>query len=296
MIRIVRGAEPPELAEVRGRELPKLRALARERAAEGKGITGDDITGYQVASLRLWQKQHHKCCYCEHKIQERHNDVEHHRPKGRANRAPGSTATHGYWWLAFDWDNLLYACPSCNRSEKNDLFPLPIGDAALEAEERPPGNEHPHLLDPASTLNPVEHIEFEYRFAVRGQPAHSEGKQWFARPRDNSLHGFWTIHVCGLNHADRLELRKDHVRDYVQPLADSLNEAIGQADEARVRRELRLALTMLRPTCYYVALTYDAFRLLVPDATLARWELSWPDPSAVGLPPRPQPVRRRLAR
>lgn len=37
-------------------------------------------------------RQHHKCCYCEHKIKERHNDVEHHRPKGRADRRPGSIA------------------------------------------------------------------------------------------------------------------------------------------------------------------------------------------------------------
>lgn len=40
-----------------------------------------------------------KCCYCEAKIAHPYNDVEHVRPKARADRRPGSVATHGYWWL-----------------------------------------------------------------------------------------------------------------------------------------------------------------------------------------------------
>lgn len=42
----------------------------------------------------------HKCAYCEQKM-ERYN-VEHYRPKKI------------YYWLAFSWDNLIMACPTCN--------------------------------------------------------------------------------------------------------------------------------------------------------------------------------------
>ena len=48
-----------------------------------------------------------KCAFCEQKIEQW--DVEHFRPKSI------------YYWLAYSWDNLLLACPTCN-GHKNDHF------------------------------------------------------------------------------------------------------------------------------------------------------------------------------
>jgi len=42
-----------------------------------------------------------KCAFCEQRVEQFH--VEHYRPKTR------------YYWLAFSWDNLLLACPTCNQ-------------------------------------------------------------------------------------------------------------------------------------------------------------------------------------
>jgi len=41
-----------------------------------------------------------KCAFCEQKVEQTH--IEHYRPK------------HIYYWLAYSWDNLLLACPTCN--------------------------------------------------------------------------------------------------------------------------------------------------------------------------------------
>ncbi|MBI4604805.1 MAG: hypothetical protein HY721_22815 [Planctomycetes bacterium] len=41
-----------------------------------------------------------------------HGDVEHFRPKKI------------YWWLAYCYDNMLYACQLCNQSFKSDHFPV----------------------------------------------------------------------------------------------------------------------------------------------------------------------------
>lgn len=293
MIRIRRGPEPKVLAEVRNRELPKLRKIARRAPS-----TPDDITGYKIAGEFLWKAQHYKCCYCEQKIKERYNDVEHYRPKCRADRRPGCTETDGYWWLAFTWENLLFACPSCNRSGKNDLFPLTAGDGALKAENAPPGKERPYLLDPGALVNPVEHICFEHSRATSSEPARLRGSmQWFARPRDGSVRGNWTIHVCGLNDdADLVELRKDHIDQCVRPHVEELIEALSTSDEPRVQRAFTRALGMLDPRGVYVALTYDALRYFVPNEKLARWTLSWPEPKDVGLPRRIEPIRRKAAR
>jgi len=54
---------------------------------------------------------HGKCAYCESRITTIYSgDVEHFRPKGG-----------GYWWLAADWGNLLFACPFCNQTHTHEL-------------------------------------------------------------------------------------------------------------------------------------------------------------------------------
>jgi hypothetical protein len=276
VIPIVRGDEPEVLSEVRARELPKLARL--------KEPCSDDITGYQIAAEPLWKAQHYKCCYCEHEIKQHYNDVEHHRPKARADRRPGSTEEHGYWWLAFTWSNLLFACPSCNRSWKNARFPLGDGSVALRLREAPPGKERPLLIDPGGKLNPVEHIEFERRHPKASEPTKSPGRlHWFARPRNRSVQGLFTIHVCGLNDQDLLELRCDHVETCVEQHTTELTDAIKAADDARTRRAFQRALGMLEPRNAYVGLNYDALRTLVPNSVLSPRGLSWPAPRDVGL-------------
>lgn len=63
-----------------------------------------------------------KCAYCEgtpattSPIQ-----VEHYRPKKKCRK---KIPTHqGYYWLGYEWTNLLYACGNCNNS-KGTQFPL----------------------------------------------------------------------------------------------------------------------------------------------------------------------------
>lgn len=54
---------------------------------------------------------HGKCAYCESRITTIYSgDIEHFRPKGG-----------GYYWLAADWDNLLFACPFCNQTHTHEL-------------------------------------------------------------------------------------------------------------------------------------------------------------------------------
>lgn len=54
-----------------------------------------------------------KCAYCESPTDSvAHGDVEHYRPKSK------------YWWLAYCYDNYLYACQICNQVHKGDEFPV----------------------------------------------------------------------------------------------------------------------------------------------------------------------------
>ena len=196
-----------------------------------------------------------------------------------ADRRPGCPLTHGYWWLAFSWDNLLYACPGCNRTGKNDRFPLADGCFSLVAEDLAPGMELPLLLDPGSGVNPVEHIEF-----VR-QSAGSSGetRYWWARPRNGSRLGNFSIDVCDLNRDELRELRNDHFEMILAPHIHALEGALAAASYNAISRELRRALDLLEPRNAYVAFTYDVFRACVPDAKLlAAVQVGWPRPNQVG--------------
>lgn len=269
MILVRRGAEPPGLEEVRDRELAKLGGIATVRPPLSK-----EITGYDVVKWDLWRAQHQKCCYCEKKEYASFEDVEHYRPKAAADRSPGSTERHGYWWLAFTWENLLFACPMCNRTGKNDGFPLEAGGKALRVRDAPPGEERPLLLDPAGTLNPVAHIEFV---------ATSTPRPWWARPRDASAHGTWTIEVCKFNRDELLEARKDYVDNYVMPKVNDLRNALRSRSAKALGEAFDRARGLLRPSQMYVGLAYDALRHQVPDADLARKGLAWPAPAAVAV-------------
>jgi len=70
-------------------------------------------TFWKTAKKQLKKESGGKCAYCEANTEiVAHGDVEHYRPKSV------------YWWLAYTYDNYLYACQICNQVYKSDNFPI----------------------------------------------------------------------------------------------------------------------------------------------------------------------------
>jgi uncharacterized protein (TIGR02646 family) len=91
------------------------RALYRGRIIEPDGSMNDTVA---IALKNLYKN---KCAYCEKYSYNPH--VEHFRPKKRVtgNQPLGT----GYYWLCYEWTNLLPCCPDCNRIDaKGDKFPI----------------------------------------------------------------------------------------------------------------------------------------------------------------------------
>lgn len=293
MIRVYRHAEPSCLAPVRNRELAKLRILETTRPVEGDDINRE---AYRVVAEILWRRQHLKCCYCERMVTALFNDVEHFRPKGRAMRGPGCTEQHGYYWLAFTWQNLLFACDVCNRTGKNDLFPLDAGSVALKAWEDPPGNEKPLLVDPA-VEDAIPHIVFVAKTRTKKRPDEQTWRdvyRWEAEPRAGSERGGRSIKVFGLNHFQFQDLYLSHVRYNLNDCVEAIRKAIKNNDAPRVQEEVeRARLRHFTRSVVYVGLSYDALRYFVPDSQLTPFGASWPQPHKVSLAPPQRRVRAR---
>jgi uncharacterized protein (TIGR02646 family) len=98
------------------------------------------IYGHRTVKKALKDDQYDKCCYCERDFTANyHGDVEHFRPKGGYQQVyNGSLEQPGYYWLAYDWENLYFSCALCNQTHKGNYFPL---------SNHPAGRADGHLRD-----------------------------------------------------------------------------------------------------------------------------------------------------
>jgi uncharacterized protein (TIGR02646 family) len=112
-------------------------------------------TVWSKLKTHLFELFHGKCAYCESRVLHvSPGDVEHYRPKKGVTEDP----THpGYYWLAYDIENLLPCCEKCNRARgKKNHFPVKGFRAHFPDDI---DKEEPLLLHPYKH-NPNEHLKF----------------------------------------------------------------------------------------------------------------------------------------
>jgi uncharacterized protein (TIGR02646 family) len=247
------AAARAELAAIEAVELARVRPLAAARAAAGGRLRSDDFgKRYNEVKRALAAAQFGKCCYCEKTIEASQNDAEHFRPKSRARRGH-DFPDDGYWWLAWHWDNLMFACANCNRDGKGDQFPLDPASTCLAVGDLPPGGERPVLIDPLRD-SPIEHIQFRpgpARVGSRPEPG-----RWAPMARNGSPRGQETIRRLKLDRPELLDQYKRHVIKEVIPELKKLREA--EADDRTFAYQWRSTLrALLSPGEPFKALSYD---------------------------------------
>lgn len=179
--------------ECPGQLWAKLDAAAKALEVEVKRESPSQRVRFDPSVLReaksvLLIALHRKCAYCESLLTGTSNgDVENFRPKWGAVNGNGTVDQHHYWWLAYEWDNLLVACQICNQANKKNHFPV-IGNRIGPGENV--RNELPLLIDP-SVDDPAEHLLFKEDGVVEGI----------------TDRGVASIAILGLNRATLVESR-----------------------------------------------------------------------------------------
>ena len=167
----------------------------------------------------LWNSQNGKCCFCENmRARRREFDAEHFRPKGGVDEDDGHP---GYWWLAYDWSNLLYACKPCNQGNKRNKFPV-SGTRAYSPEDNLE-DENPELINPINE-DPKNYIGFDWQ--------ESYNKFVKAVGLDEDGRGSNTIQITGLNSPELLEERAE--------LLTSLQDCVTAMNHAKYRGNIYL--------------------------------------------------------
>ncbi|HEX8413731.1 MAG TPA: hypothetical protein VF637_07565 [Sphingomicrobium sp.] len=132
------------------------------------------IYGHASVKAALKAAQHDKCCYCEGRFDANYGgDVEHYRPKGAIGSGK-SKILPGYYWLAYLWPNLFYACADCNQYRKRAAFPLANEAQRVRNHHGDIALEDPLILDPSGPRDPREHIKFNGDVPVWKSPAGKE--------------------------------------------------------------------------------------------------------------------------
>lgn len=286
MIRIDRGSEPDRLKSIRRKHLAGA-LLDRSAGAELTFI------GYSEARKPLYDAQHRKCAYCERQQGEEGMPVEHFRPKAGAvvhdprwGHPQRVYDADRYWWLAWSWENLLFACHTCNTGFKKDSFPLVPGTPRLPlhphrrrfpAKCRPPGCESPLLIDP-STEDPLDHIAFYPRDATVPR------QELFWVPVHQTERGRVTILVLGLDQ-HLPDAVTDHVRTQILPGFEQVEA------EFAVRKPRAAAATwgallnrLFATTQPYHSASYWALDFLLHTSKLPRSQFKLPRPGRSGAP------------
>lgn len=195
MIRIVKPAQAPEVLRTKG---VRRRNTHNRNFDNGEREFPLDSRIYADPTVKqaLIAAQHGKCCFCERFIGE-DGDVEHFRPKAAVCQGEGlPQETPGYYWLAYDWNNLLLACKICNQRYKKNFFPLVHPSHRAKSHHDDIAQEEPLLIHPAEQ-NPQDSLAFrrELAYAIDGNPC-----------------GAATIKMLGLNtQATLVEQRRSHL-------------------------------------------------------------------------------------
>lgn len=161
MIRIIKPSSIPEKLLTDG--VTETEKLKQQYESGQRDFVSSDfkksIYGHKTVKDALKKAQYDKCCYCEEK--EEIGDVEHFRPKTESKQDTDEEAiTPGYYWLAYEWDNLFFSCPTCNRSYKKSLFPLADSFKRATSHSQDISEETPLFIDPQQE-NPEDYIGFE---------------------------------------------------------------------------------------------------------------------------------------
>jgi hypothetical protein len=165
----------PEWQEWRERAQQASKELIKQVKRGQRPEVDSDL--YKEQRERLFAHFHGKCAYCEEPLDRmRGGDVEHFRPKLAVTTAADKPVLvgkgqkqhphPGYYWLAYEWDNFLPSCVTCNqpsspggeRLGKRNRFP--VKDDFWAHAPGDEAQEQPLLLNPRQD-DPTLHFLFD---------------------------------------------------------------------------------------------------------------------------------------
>ncbi len=200
MIRIDKG-DPPSILLGKGKTQRGIHCdkYRQDPDAYRNGSRSFDfkasIYAHKDVKQNLIDTQNGKCCFCESVVRA-DGEVEHFRPKSSVKQGGGDSPQRpGYYWLAYEWNNLYLSCGPCNKF-KGILFPLEKPAHRARDHEQDIEREQPLLVAPISE-EPRAFVGFRSEVAF---------------PVNDSQKGSTTIETVRLNRESLQERRLEKLQ------------------------------------------------------------------------------------
>src|SRR6185436_16941278 len=186
-----------------------------------------------ISELKIIYKS--KCGYCETNSEAGATfRIDHFRPKKNIK----DVVDHpGYYWLAYEWSNLVLACDTCNN-KKSNKFPLaPTGLRVtlpfIPANGLPnvdylSSNSNLFLEEEALLLNPeIDNVEDDLIFLPTG------------KVKGITARGRTTIDVCKLNRDPLFTARKKMIDGFLAKLKKCIADYLTTNDDNILKYSLK---------------------------------------------------------
>ena len=201
---------------------------------------------------------HRKCAYCEAHYVDLVWNVEHFRPKGAVAGRPDHP---GYYWLAYDWNNLYLACVFCNQQRKD---PPTWGELGA-GPSRGKLDQFPVADEASRAMCPSDDLDDELRLLL--DPCFDEPELFLSYASNGEIHatkgngfGKTTIRVCHL-HRRRLRIARREKIERVLDLLALLESAHRRGTPAVIAKCQRLVADECEPRSPFAGVA----RALVAD-------------------------------
>ncbi len=167
MIKIDKGTTPKEFKS-------STIELAKEKLAEFYNSKNRSQKRYDFPHNQkvfkllkdiLHSRFHGKCAYCERRISpDILGVVEHFRPFNGIRDEKRYYADF-YWWLVYDWLNILYSCKECGQYKANYF---PIEGKRANSKDKNIEIEEPLIVNPCED-NPEDHLALSKNYTFQGK-------------------------------------------------------------------------------------------------------------------------------
>lgn len=222
---------PPALTSVEA--LAQLEKIANGEEIDKRQHVNTYRGNYKVAgrtrsqvSEYLHKYYHNKCAYCEMIL--RRTEIDHYRPQKKIVKVK---TNKGYFWLCYEWTNLLPTCQLCNTggggkgyffpiiSNLRQIVPHFLPDGKLDKDKcqahlSPLIDEQPYLLHPEID----ENMETFFSFKIEEKNGHL---LVYIMGIDSQNRGQETINICDLNRDDVVQ---DRQKEVIEDLKKDINK------------------------------------------------------------------------
>ena len=253
--------KPKAVASAVKKKAAKKKDVAKKAAVKKKKPNLYTLYGEPEVKLALRTMFNDKCAYCESFVMDVYiGDVEHFRPKAKIKEA--DPPEPGYYWLAADWNNLLFSCRNCNQLAKHEVEGKPFNENDPSLGKM---NQFP-LFDNTKRVREMGDIAAEEPYRKLINPCVENPEMFFAydekigiiKPKDGlaareKIMAETSIQVYALHRSVLVKQRRERIieiRTQKERVIDLLEELDLYADKpeilARTEKKLENEINILR--------------------------------------------------